>query len=223
VGTSSSRSSNASTAAVPSSTELIRYGRSASALGMTGLTSIVTTQHVIFGSGPLGRAVAREPADQGDRVRLVSRGRPQPIAGVETVAADVINPAQAAAASAGAAVLYQCMNADYGHWPKALPPLMNGFIAAANAVGARAVHGDNLYSYGPVSGVFQAGLSATRTGRNVRIRTELGNPDLPHTFTFIEDFARALGVLGTHARARAAQAPSWTSVTSSARSPCASR
>jgi len=139
------------------------------------------------------------------------------------------------------------MNADYGHWPQALPPLMGGFIAAAQAAGARAVYGDNLYSYGPVSGSVHEGLPATHTGHNVRVRTELaelllqadrsgtvraaigrasdffgpavlqstlgdrvfpavlggrsaqvlGNPDLPHTFTFIEDFARALVVLGT--------------------------
>jgi nucleoside-diphosphate-sugar epimerase len=206
----------------------------------------VTTRHVIFGSGPLGRAVAREAAAQGDNVRLVSRGRPQPIAGVETVAGDVLDPRQAAAASAGADVLYHCMNADYWHWPQALPPLMVGFIAAAHATGATAVYGDNLYSYGPVSGVLHEGLPAKHTGRNVRVRTELaelllnadrtgtvraaigrasdffgpevlqsslgnrifpalidgrsaqvlGNPDLPHTFTFIEDFARALVVLG---------------------------
>ena len=207
----------------------------------------MTRQHVIFGSGPLGRAVAREVAASGDRVRLVSRGGPRAMPGVDTVAADLANPREAVAAGAGADVLYHCMNADYGHWPQALPPLMGGFVAAAKASGARAVYGDNLYSYGPVSGSIHEGLPMTYTGRNVRVRTELaemlleadrggklrvaigrasdffgpevlqstlgnrvfpallggrsvqvlGNPDLPHTFTFIEDFAWALTVLGT--------------------------
>ena len=98
----------------------------------------MTRQHVIFGSGPLGRAVARQVA-----------------------------------ASVGADVLYHCMSADCGHWPQALPPLMGGFIAAARAAGARAVYGDNLYSYGPVSGSIHEGLPTTHTGRNVRVRREL--------------------------------------------------
>ena len=211
----------------------------------------MTRQHVVFGSGPLGRAVAREVAALGNRVRLVSRGGPPAMAGVDSVAADLANAREAVAASAGAEVLYHCLNADYGHWPQALPPLMTGFIAAAQATGARAVYGDNLYTYGPVSGPIHEGLPSSRTGRNVRIRTELadrlleadragtlrvaigrasdffgpevllstlgnrvfpallggrsvqvlGNPDLPHTFTFIEDFAWALTVLGTREEA----------------------
>ena len=207
----------------------------------------MTMQHVVFGSGPLGRAVARELAAQGHGVRLVSRGGPRPLAGVETITADVASVQQAVTASAGADVVYHCMNADYGHWPQSLPPLMEGFIAAAEAAGARAIYGDNLYTYGPVSGAIHEGLPAVHTGRNVRVRTELaellleadragkvrvavgrasdffgpevlqstlgsrlfpallvgkpaqvlGNPDLPHTFVFIDDFAWALTVLAT--------------------------
>jgi nucleoside-diphosphate-sugar epimerase len=190
-------------------------------------------------------------AAQGHGVRLVSRRRPQPIANVETLAADVADVRQAVAASAGADVIYHCMSASYAHWPQVLPPLMAGFIAAAQSAGATAVYGDNLYTYGPVSGSIHEGLATTHKGRNVRVRTEvadlllqadregrlraavgrssdfygpevllstfgdrvfaallggkraqvLGNPDLPHTLTFIEDFARALTVLGTRPEA----------------------
>jgi nucleoside-diphosphate-sugar epimerase len=211
----------------------------------------VTTQHVVFGGGPLGREVARQLAAQGHGVRLVSRSGPQPLVDVETRAADIADPKQAVAASAGADVLYHCMNADYGHWSQVLPPLMDGFIAAAQSAGATAVYGDNLYTYGPISGPIHEDLPTTHGGRNVRVRTEvaellleadrtgrlraavgrssdfygpgvlqssfgdrifpallggkpaqvLGNPDLPHTFTFIEDFARALTVLGTRTEA----------------------
>ena len=211
----------------------------------------MNAEHVIFGSGPLGRAVAAQLSAQGGTVRLVARHTPAPMDGVEMIAADLTDPAQAIAVAQGAGVLYHCLSANYGHWPQLLPPLMTGFIAAAQAAGARAVYGDNLYSYGPVTGPVQEGLASVLSGRNVRVRTELagrlltaagseglavaigrasdfygpevlqsslgdrvfpallgsrpvqflGDPDLPHTFTFIQDFARALIVLGTREEA----------------------
>ena len=45
-----------------------------------GGNSTLNRRHVVFGSGPLGRAVAREVAAQGESVRLLSRRPTEAIA-----------------------------------------------------------------------------------------------------------------------------------------------
>ena len=72
-------------------------------------------QHVVFGTGPLGRSVAEELVRQGKAVRVVSRsGRikeaPQ---GAELVAADLCDPAAVRELAQGAAVAYQCAQPHY--------------------------------------------------------------------------------------------------------------
>jgi nucleoside-diphosphate-sugar epimerase len=203
--------------------------------------------HVIFGAGPVGQALAQELVTKGQSVRLVTRsGRGASLAGVEHVAADASDQAQAATAAAGAQVVYHAVGADYGHWAQLLPPIMTGLIHAASSARARLVYADNLYAYGPVDGPLTEDLPPAAKGPNGRLRAELaktlldahrsgktqatigrasdffgpgvrlstvgerlfgaavrhksaqvlGDPDQPHTYTFIRDFARALVVLG---------------------------
>jgi len=203
--------------------------------------------HVIFGSGPLGRAVMRELVDHGRPVRLVNRsGRAEVPAGVEVVAADAVDHASARRVCQGAAVVYHCAVPPYAQWPMKSPPIMSGIIEGAAAAGARLVYGDNLYMYGPVAGPLTEELPYRATGPNGRTRATLaltlleahqtgrvratigrasdfygpcalqstmgervfvpalagkaaqvlGNPDMPHTYTFIGDFARGLVTLG---------------------------
>ena len=203
---------------------------------------------VVFGGGPLGLAVAETLAGRGRRaVRLVTKsGRADPSGAVQVLAADVSHPERAAEAARGAAVIYHCVGADYGHWQQLLPPVMAGAMHAAEATGARIVYGDNLYAYGPVDGPLTEDLPSKATGLNGRIRGDLaarllnahragrlratigrasdffgprvrlstigervfgallrgkparllGNPDLPHTVTYIYDFAEGLVTLG---------------------------
>ena len=93
--------------------------------------------HVVFGAGQVGRALAARLAEGEDPVRVVSlhepSGRP---AGVEWRAADVSDPAAATEAAAGAAVIYQCLNAPYTNWPALFPPLQRGVLDAAERTGA---------------------------------------------------------------------------------------
>jgi len=208
--------------------------------------------HVVVGAGPVGRAVIGELARRGLRVRAVARhGVADLPAGVETLLADVTDPSGAGRAMVGAKVVYHAASAAYDRWPELLPPLMQGIIEGATAVGARVVYADNLYAYGPVDGPLTEDLPAHAAGPNGRVRASLaaqlmdadargsvqaaigrasdfygpwgrqstagerlflpalhgkatqvlGDPDLPHTFTYLGDFARALATLGTHDKA----------------------
>ena len=106
--------------------------------------------HVVFGTGPLGRATVEALLERGLRVRWVSRsGRAAEVPpDVELRAADATDPAQARAATEGAAVVYNCTNAPYTTHGFAveLPRLFGGILDAADAAGARLVVGDNLYA-----------------------------------------------------------------------------
>ena len=109
--------------------------------------------HVVFGSGPAGRAVATELTHQGPATRLVNRTGRQVLDGVETLGGDVTDPHFAHAATAGASTVYFCLNAvHYDRWPQEFPPLQYAVLDAASAAGARLVVLENLYMYGPTGG-----------------------------------------------------------------------
>jgi uncharacterized protein YbjT (DUF2867 family) len=109
--------------------------------------------NVVFGTGPLGLAVARRLTASGKTVRMVNRsGKASPLTGVEIFAADASDPAAARRACEGAAVVFHCATHSYGQWDKVLPPIMAGIIEGAAGAGSRLVYGDNLYAYGPVDG-----------------------------------------------------------------------
>ncbi len=204
--------------------------------------------HLVVGAGPLGLAVARELRRREQPSRIVTRGgRADAPADAEVVSADVSDPDQARRAFERASVVYQCAAGRYSKWPELLPPLMDGVIEGASAVGARVIYGDNLYAYGPVRGPLTEDLPSRPVGSNGRTRARvaevlteahanekvraaigrgsdffgphalnstvgervfarmladkpaqvLGNPDVAHTVTFIDDFARALVTLGS--------------------------
>lgn len=207
--------------------------------------------HVIIGTGPAGCATARALLAQGISVRMVNRSgkRTQLMPpGVEVVAADAANPATLRVSTAGAAVLYQCVNAPYHRWPELFPPLQAGILQVAEELGARLVALENLYMYGPVQGPMREDLPYRATSRKGQVRaamaealmeadgrgrvhvaigrasdfygpgvtdsalsemvfpplmagkpaTALGNPDLLHAYSYIQDVGRGLATLGTH-------------------------
>lgn len=111
--------------------------------------------HVIFGSGPVGRAVIDELLTKGKRVRLVKRsGQAVGLSdGVEVVAGDATDSNSTRAVCEGATVVYSCTNApDYHKWPEQFPPLQHGVLEGAAANNAKLVVMENLYMYGPHGG-----------------------------------------------------------------------
>ncbi len=109
--------------------------------------------HVIFGTGPLGQAVASELVARGESVRLVNRSGhlSAKLAGVEVVAGDLTEVDSARRAVNGATVVYHCAAGPYTNWQGTLHRLMEGAIDAAASAGASLVYGDNLYTYMPSS------------------------------------------------------------------------
>ncbi len=203
--------------------------------------------HVVLGTGPLGLAVIRHLAANGERVRAVSRsGRAGLPRGVEALTADVADVAEATRACDGAAVVYHCVNPPYAKWPELHPPIMKAIIEGAASAGSTLIFGDNLYAYGKVDVPLTEDLPYRARGANGRTRAQiaedlmrahddgrvrasigrasdffgphvlqstvgervfsralagkparvLGDPDLLHTVTSIEDFGRALVTLG---------------------------
>ena len=115
------------------------------------------TQHVVLGAGVIGSGVARRLADQGERVRLITRSGSGPDhPGIERRAADASDAAQLAALAAGAATIFNCANPPYPKWARAWPPLSNGVIAASEASGARLITMSNLYGYAADSSPMRA-------------------------------------------------------------------
>lgn len=209
-------------------------------------------KHVILGTGQLGLAIMDELVAAGWPVKLVNRsGRvnePLP-AGVSLETADATNPDEVAQVTAGADVVFFCVQPAYHQWPEKFPPLADSIIEAVSRSGARLVFGDNLYMYGPTNGqpihealpyaaetrkgkaraqvanmllaAHEAGKIMVTIGRasdfyGPRVTDSMagamlfaaalqgktvnltGNLNLPHTITYIRDFARALVTLSEH-------------------------
>ena len=204
-------------------------------------------QHIIFGTGALGLAVARSLQRGGIAPRMINRsGRTNLEWGADVVQADAAIQSEAIRVARDATVIYHCAQPSYVKWTKEAPAVMNGIIAAAEATGAKLIYGDNLYMYGPAPMPLVESLPHRPVGPNTRTRAQLtemlmrahqegkvqmaiargsnfygpyattstmgervfpnalqgkaaqvlGSPDLPHTYTFIDDFAEALIILG---------------------------
>jgi nucleoside-diphosphate-sugar epimerase len=205
--------------------------------------------HVIFGSGPLGLAVARELIQRGQPVRLVNRSGElkDSLPGVQAAAGDAYDADKVHELTRDAAVVYQCAQPAYTEWPQKFPPLQAAIIEGVARSGSKLVIGENLYMYGDTNGqpiheglpykadgpkgktraaMAEAALAAHQTGklrvaigrgsdffgpgvidsfageivfgaaRQGKAANVLGKIDLPHTLTYIDDFGKALVILG---------------------------
>lgn len=131
--------------------------------------------HVVFGAGPIGQAVVDELLARGKTVRVVNRsGKTSVPAGVEIAAGDATDPAATRHLCQGAAVVYNCTNPPYTHWPEMFPPLQAGIMAGAAAVDAKLVAMDNLYMYGPTNGrPLTEDMPSNATTRKGRVRAQM--------------------------------------------------
>jgi nucleoside-diphosphate-sugar epimerase len=205
--------------------------------------------HVVLGAGAVGMAVVEALVRRGEAVRIVNRsGLGEPMAGVQSVTGDVMDPSFAASSTRGARVIYQALNPPYHRWGKEFPGLQAAAIAAASEAGARLVAMDNVYMYGRAGGrpftEDRASDAHTRKGRvraamardlmaahdagRVQVTvgrasdyfgprtgeqsligdwvippalegkpaSVMGDPDMPHTYTFVPDIGENLVRLG---------------------------
>jgi nucleoside-diphosphate-sugar epimerase len=205
--------------------------------------------HVVFGTGAIGLALIEELTARDQRVIAVNRsGHAQVPAGVDVVAGDAADTEFAIDVTAGATVVYQCLNPPYTRWPELFPPMQAAVLAGATAADAKLVSFENVYMYGPTGGdpltedlpyaadtrkgsvrgrmarellaAHEAGTVRVAIGRasdyfgpRGRVSTMgervfnpvlagrkaqvLGNPDLPHTYSYVPDMGAGLATLGT--------------------------
>jgi nucleoside-diphosphate-sugar epimerase len=135
---------------------------------------MIAGTHVVFGTGPAGRAVADALLSQGTLVRMVNRSGTAPIAGVETIGGDATNLDFARAVAADADTVYFCLNApNYHRWAEEFPPLQRGVLGAAQAADAKLVVLENLYMYGPSSGPLRETSAVNPTSSKSRTRAAM--------------------------------------------------
>jgi nucleoside-diphosphate-sugar epimerase len=205
--------------------------------------------HVIFGTGALGMAIARQLVADGKQVRMVNRSdRGNLPLGVELIIGNAADRNFTQDVCKGAQVVYHCANPKYHFktWLKEFPPLQEGILAGAISAGAKLIYGDNLYGYGSVKTPMPENLPYAATTNKGKMRADLaetlmlahragkvrvaiarasdfygegvlnstfgdrvfipaiqgktaesiGNLDMPHTYTYIKDFAKAMIILG---------------------------
>jgi nucleoside-diphosphate-sugar epimerase len=113
----------------------------------------MTSNHVVFGTGAIGRAIMNELVRCGESVRMVNRsGRMDEVpAGVEVKAADLYDQAQVKEVTRGAKVVYQASQPAYHQWTEKFPSLQTSIIDGLTGGDAKLVLVENLYMYGAVT------------------------------------------------------------------------
>ncbi len=108
-------------------------------------------KHIIFGTGPLGRATMNALLARGEQVQMVNRSgiMPNIPSSVQVVKCDAYNLESAKQATRGASMVYNCTAPEYSTklWTTQLPILWGNILKAAASANAKLVIGDNLYMY----------------------------------------------------------------------------
>ena len=128
---------------------------------------------VVFGSGLLGRAVARELLANKKRVRIVSRSGNGALVGAENHAADATDPKAVAKACEGARVVFHTATPDYTRWAELYPPIQRGILEGCASAGVKLVSAESVYMYGPGDRGMTESSPHVATTRKGRIRAEL--------------------------------------------------
>lgn len=111
-------------------------------------------EHVILGTGAIGRAIAEELVRGGKSVRMVNRsGRMDEMpSGVEVVASDIYDPANVRKVTRGARVVYQSAQPSYHQWTQKFPLLQQSVIEGLTGSDMKLVLVENVYMYGDTDG-----------------------------------------------------------------------
>lgn len=186
--------------------ELLARRKRVRMVNRSGIADVPTRIYVFRGDAA-DPATLLEPCEEATVIYHCAR--PDPGAGPQR-AEQIMDGVVAAAAQAGARVVYgECATLYRGgagplNEAQAVPlPREAGYALAASrlleAHGAgrvRAAVGRASDLFGPWAGDSLLGrhlFARALAGRAVQLP---GNPDLPHTFTYVDDFARALVTLG---------------------------
>lgn len=130
--------------------------------------------YVITGRGATASATARMLADQGTRVRMISRSGGGPDhARIERISADATDTERLTELTRGATTLINCAAPAYHLWPDEFPTLAASLLNAVRRTGVSYVMLGNLYGYGLVDGPVHPHLPLAATGPKGRTRANV--------------------------------------------------
>jgi nucleoside-diphosphate-sugar epimerase len=130
--------------------------------------------HVIVGRGATASKTALLLAEDGERVRMISRtggGPDHPL--IDKVAADATDTDRLTELAEGADTLFNTAAPAYHTWPEQFPILSASLIAAVKRTGAAYVMLGNLYAYGPVDGPIRPDFPLAASGPKGRSRARV--------------------------------------------------
>ncbi|MEV4363376.1 NAD-dependent epimerase [Nonomuraea sp. NPDC049625] len=127
--------------------------------------------HVIVGRGATASKTALLLAEDGERVRMISRtgGGPDHRL-VERVTADATDTDRLTELAEGADTLFTTAVPPYHTWPEQLPILSASLLTAVRRTGGAYVMLGNIYGYGPVDGPITPHFPLAATGPKGRAR-----------------------------------------------------
>ncbi|WP_229848881.1 NAD-dependent epimerase/dehydratase family protein [Streptomyces melanogenes] len=129
---------------------------------------------VVIGAGATGVAIARQLAESGQRVRLITRSGSGPDhPAIERVALDAGHTDELAEALAGAATVFNAAMTAYHTWPETMPPLFASILAATERAGADYVMLGNHYGYQQTTGSVTERTPMAPHTRKGRVRADL--------------------------------------------------
>ncbi|MHC5263977.1 NAD-dependent epimerase/dehydratase family protein [Streptomyces sp. UC4497] len=129
---------------------------------------------VVIGAGATGVATARQLADSGKRVRLITRSGSGPDhSAIERVALDAGRTDELAEALAGADTVFNAAMTAYQTWPETMPPLFTSILAATERAGTDYVMLGNHYGYQQTTGPVTERTPMAPTTRKGRVRAQL--------------------------------------------------
>ncbi len=132
----------------------------------SGMIAVARGRHVIFGTGPVGAALAHVLEQSGRTVISipVNEYGSDPI-GTTVLRDDPTDFEFARRVCEGAEVIYSCLNGPPKEWKFLFPPVIDNIIKVAEATGARLVHWDLAHMYGPTRDpITEATRNLARTG-----------------------------------------------------------
>jgi len=129
---------------------------------------------VVIGAGATGRAVARQLAETGEHVKLVTRnGSGADAPGIDRIALDAADADALVRIVDGSRTLFNCAMPRYDRWPQEFPALATGMLEAAKRTGVDYVMLGNVYGYGPTVGPIAETTPLAPTSVKGRIRAKI--------------------------------------------------
>ena len=114
----------------------------------------MSANHVVLGTGAIGRAIMEEIIQRGEFIRMVNRtGLMEEVpAGVEVIASDLYDPVSVREVTQGARIVYQAAQPNYHEWPEKFPSLQKSINDGLTGNNVKLVIVENLYMYGATNG-----------------------------------------------------------------------